>query len=327
MLFRFLLNLKHIKIYLQNLDEIRMKLKVLCIIPTYNAVRDLERLLKSLAFQSAEFDTIIIDSSSKDGTKELAQRRIDEVVVIPSESFNHGGTRQQMIDLKNNYDIYVFLTQDAYLAEKNSISNLIEYFSNSDIGAVCGRQLPHKNASLFAKHAREFNYPGFVKLKDRSDIPALGIKTAFMSNSFSAYRREALVDVGGFPNDLIFGEDMYVAAKIILSGWKIAYAGNAICYHSHNYTIKQEFRRYFDMGVFHNRQPWIRKIFNGLNSEGWSYIKAELNYLGVKKIYLWPFSILLNFVKFAGFRLGLLEKKLPLFLKKKMSMSKSYWDK
>ncbi|WP_257214197.1 glycosyltransferase family 2 protein, partial [Pseudomonas amygdali] len=48
-------------------------LRVACVIPTYNGRKDLERLLDSLATQTASFDTLIVDSSSSDGTLELAQ--------------------------------------------------------------------------------------------------------------------------------------------------------------------------------------------------------------------------------------------------------------
>ena len=42
------------------------------------------------------------------------------------------------------------------------------------------------------------------------------MKTAFNSNSFAAYRRKALKDVGGFPINTILSEDMYVTAKMLL---------------------------------------------------------------------------------------------------------------
>ena len=114
-----------------------------------------------------------------------------------------------------------------------------------------------------------------------ADAAELGIKAAFMSNSFAAYRREALMAVGGFPKHVIFAEDMYVAAKMLMAGWKVVYEGSACCRHSHNYTIIEEFRRYFDMGVFHAREPWIRENFGGAGGEGLRYVKSELKYLGL----------------------------------------------
>ena len=84
---------------------------------------------------------------------------------------------------------------------------------------------------------------------------------AFISNSFAAYRVSVLKEVGGFPDDVIFGEDMFVATKMLKAGYKIAYAAGACVYHSHDYSLWQEMKRYFDMGVFHAREPWICLLY------------------------------------------------------------------
>ena len=175
-------------------------------------------------------------------------------------------------------------------------------------------------------HARFFNYPEGLQTKAIVDVPKLGIKTAFISNSFAAYRGEAWREVGGFPAHLIFAEDMYVAAKMLLVGWKLAYTGHAQCRHSHNYSISDEFERYFDMGVFHAREPWIRERLGGAGGEGVRYVKSELKFLGFRYIYMWPNSIWRNAVKLLGYKLGQQESKLPISLKKKLSMNKRYWD-
>lgn len=301
-------------------------LRVACIIPTYNGRADLERLLDSLGRQSATFDLFVVDSSSSDGTLELANTRVPSVVSIPSSQFNHGGTRQMMVGLNPGYDVYVFLTQDAYLEDPDAIVHLLEPFADSHVGAVCGRQLPHLDATPLAQHARLFNYSEASLVKSFEDVPALGIKAAFMSNSFAAYRGEALLAVGGFPEHVIFAEDMYVTARMLLAGWKVAYAGNARCRHSHNYSVREEFRRYFDMGVFHAREPWIREQFGGAGGEGLRFVKSELAYLGLSRIYLWPSAIFRNACKLLAYKLGQKEKGMSLGLKKKLGMYKRYWD-
>jgi rhamnosyltransferase len=59
----------------------------------------------------------------------------------------------------------------------------------------------------------------------------LGIKSIFISNSFAAYRRSALLAVGGFRKDVIFGEDTVTAARLLLSGYQVAYSAQACVYH------------------------------------------------------------------------------------------------
>ena len=301
-------------------------LKVACIIPTYNGRQELERLLDSLARQQAEFDTFIVDSSSRDGTWELAQTRCKNVLRIDSKDFNHGGTRQMMVERNPDYDVYVFMTQDAYLQDPSALAAITQPFTDPQVGAVCGRQLAHLDAVPLAQHARQFNYPPTSHIKSLEDIPVLGIKTAFMSNSFAAYRRKALMQVGGFPLHVILSEDMYVTAKMLLAGWKVAYEGLACCRHSHNYTLKEEFRRYFDIGVFQAREPWIRQQFGGAGGEGLRYVKSELKFLGPQRLLSWPGSLVRNAVKLGAYKLGQQEKKLPGSWKKKLGMYQRYWD-
>ncbi|MBV2132946.1 glycosyltransferase [Pseudomonas sp. MAP12] len=303
-----------------------LKLRIACIVPTYNGRNDLVRLLDSLEHQTASFDLFVVDSSSKDGTQELVSARVRNVVTIPSSQFNHGGTRQLMVSQNPNYDVYVFLTQDAYLEDSRAIERLVEPFSNERVGAVCGRQLPHHDATPLAQHARFFNYPERSKVKSLADAPALGIKTPFMSNSFSAYRGKALLEVGGFPDHVILSEDMFVAARMLLNNWKVAYAGGACCRHSHNYTLAEEFCRYFDQGVFHAREAWIRQNFGGAGGEGLRYVKSELKFLGVSRLYLWPSAIVRNACKLLAYKLGQKEQQLSIGLKKKLGMYKGYWN-
>lgn len=311
-------------------EDMRDELRVACVVPTYNGKKDLERLLDSLKIQIVDFDLLVVDSSSSDGTTELAKERlasgeISQLVIIPSSEFNHGGTRQRIVKDYPGYDVYVFLTQDAVLEDKNALAAILEPFSDSHIAAVCGRQLPHHDASLLAQHARLFNYPGTSQIKSKADISILGIKAAFMSNSFAVYSGKALEAVGGFPDHVIFAEDMYVAAKMLLADFKVAYSGEAVCRHSHNYTLIEEFRRYFDMGVFHAREPWIRQQFGGAGGEGIKYVKSELKFLGLKHIYLWPSAIVRNALKLIAYKFGQHEAILPLSIKKKIGMYKGYW--
>lgn len=300
-------------------------MRIACIVPTYNNRHELERLLASLKGQTLSHDLVIVDSSSSDGTAELGQIHADLFVSINQRDFNHGGTRQSMVDRLDEHDILVFLTQDAELVEPDALRKLVAWFEDPTIGAVCGRQLPHRDANPFAEHARLFNYPPNDRVVDQNAIRDHGLKSAFMSNSFAAYRRTALVAAGGFPTNVILAEDMHVTARMVLSGWKIAYASDAACRHSHNYTVMEEARRYFDTGVFHIREAWIRERLGGTGGEGRRYVMSELRFLGFRRIWLWPASLYRNIFKLIGYKLGQNEARIPVKLKRKWSMHRGYW--
>jgi len=300
--------------------------KVGIVIPTLNAGPNFESLLESFkSLPNTNFRKLIIDSSSNDQTADISVQKGWEIEVIERKDFNHGRTRQFAVDLLSDCDLLIFLTQDVVITNPNVIDLLISPFNDQTIGAVCGRQLPHLNANPLASHLRIFNYSNESCIKDFKDIKKNGLKTAFMSNSFSAYRRKALLEVGGFPKNIIFGEDMYVAAKMILSKWRLSYEANAYCYHSHNYTLLEEFRRYFDVGVFYNRESWLNDNFRGGGPEGIRYVKSELKYL-IRNNFFWiPRSIFSIFFKFVAYKLGKNEKMLPVSFKKMISMNKTFW--
>jgi len=300
--------------------------KVGIVIPTLNPGSSFEQLLESLELLPFKnLRKLIIDSSSSDQTADISVKKGWELEVIRRKDFNHGGTRQFAVDLLSDCQLLIFLTQDVIITNPGVFNSLISPFSDPKVGAVCGRQLPHLDANPLAVHLRNFNYPKQSIVRDFKDIEKNGLKTAFMSNSFAAYRREALLEVGGFPKNIIFGEDMYVTAKMILSEWRVSYEANAYCLHSHNYTFLEEFKRYFDVGVFFNRELWLNDNFGGGVGEGLSYVKSEFIYLISNNFFWIPRSIFSNLCKFIAYKLGKNERFLPVSLKKVMTVNKMFW--
>ena len=301
-------------------------MEVIVIIPTCNAGDEWSDTLKALVGQKCNCEKLIVDSSSIDSTAVLARKFGLPTSIIDKSEFNHGGTRQRAIHDAGAYDVVVFLTQDAILQDEESLTKIIRYFEDDNVAAVCGRQLPRKSAKPIEVHARTYNYSSKPAVRSMKDAIFYGLKTAFISNSFAAYRVSALNEVGGFPDDVIFGEDMYVATKMLMAGYKIAYAADARVYHSHDYSLWQEMKRYFDMGVFHARELWIRQELGGAEGEGLKFVVSELKYLYKNAFWRIPESIIRTLFRYAGFRLGLIEKRLPLWLKKKLAMNKGYFE-
>ncbi len=301
-------------------------MKTAIIVPTLNPGAGWPEWISVLLSSGvAVNDVYIIDSGSKDNSIQYSVDAGFNVQKIPPGTFNHGGTRQQAVDYLQGYDVAVFLTQDAILSSTKSIHNLISKFVSPDVGAVCGRQLPRHEAGCIETHARLFNYTKKSVINTFDDINEKGLKAIFLSNSFAAYRISALKGVGGFPDNVIFGEDMYVAAKMLLNNYNVAYAADACVYHSHSYSITQEVKRYFDMGVFHAHEPWIRKEFGSAENEGIKFVLSEFKYLLNHAFWKIPEGVLRTLCRYGGFRLGLLEQSLPLKVKMFFAMNKGYF--
>ena len=297
------------------------------IIPVYNPGGKFERLLEMLQRQTVGSSSVlIIDSGNQHGyQRKLKGKKGFLVKQIPNNEFNHGGTRQMGMDMFPAADVYVFLTQDAILADEHAVERLIACFDDIDVGCAYGRQLPHEEATFFARVARAHNYGETGYVRSFEDRAKFGMKTCFISNSYAAYRSEAMKAVGGFPTDTILSEDMYVAAKMLMQGWKVAYASDACVYHSHNYSIWQEFKRYFDIGVFHAREGWIRETFGQAEGAGLKFVKMEVQEILRTNPLLLFEMVMRDGMKFIGYRLGIRERRLPRNLKRHISMTRKYW--
>ena len=223
-------------------------------------------------------------------------------------------------------EILIYLTQDAIPSDTDAFWNILAAFENPWIGAAYGRQLPRFGAGPIEAHARYFNYPPISRICDSESRKTVGFKAAFSSNSFAAYRRPALDQVGGFPSDTIFAEDSIVFARLQMAGWKTAYVADATVIHSHEYTIREEFSRYFDIGVFHTRESWIEMEFRTPYGEGLQFVISEIRYLFPRHIHLIPLAALHTLAKSIGYHLGRREAYLPIAAKRALSMHKNFWN-
>ncbi|MEE3660428.1 glycosyltransferase [Brenneria sp. g21c3] len=302
-------------------------MKVRIIIPTYNGGELWRKICAAIKKQSEDFDSVlVIDSSSSDNTCQIAEDAGFQIIKINKEEFNHGGTRNLGVASSIDADIVIFLTQDA-IPEPGCIKSILSVFNDPKVAVAYGRQLPHDDANPIATHARNFNYGVESHVLGLDDKKTYGIKTVFASNSFSAYRISVFKDVGGFPINTILSEDMYLSAKAVLAGYKIAYVAEAMVKHSHNYTPIEEFKRYFDIGVFHHDESWIRNEFGGASGEGKRFLISEFLFL-MEKRSMWIFRACIhNMMKIVGYKLGKNHTKLPMPILKKLSMHKGFWNK
>ena len=213
------------------------------IIPALNAEKELPGLLKALSEQTTQADEIILtDSESTDRTRQIAEAEGVRVIPILRKDFDHGGTRDMALRATTG-DIIVFLTQDAIPADKFFLANLIRPLEQEKVAVVTGRQLPKENATPMEKLVREFNYPAASHIRSEADVEKMGIKAFFCSDVCAAYNRRIYLELGGFDHPLKTNEDMFYAARAIRGGYRVAYEADARVFHSHNFTLKEQYRR------------------------------------------------------------------------------------
>jgi rhamnosyltransferase len=217
------------------------------------------------------------------------------------------------------------MTQDAYLTSPDMLEKLIQPLVENQAAVSYGRQLPHQNAGFFGSFARAFNYPENGHIRSLKDVDHYGVYTFFCSNSCAAYLNSALDDVGGFPH-VLFGEDTAVVAKLLHQNHSIAYVAEATVFHSHDYSLREEFSRHFDIGLARHSYQDLIKAGGKDSRRGAAYVKTLLKTLVKENPFQIPYAILQIAAKYCGYRLGQSCLNAPKWVKKSLSSQRYYWD-
>lgn len=309
-----------------------MKSKISIFIPTKNAGRQFHHVLNQISNQKEkDFEIIIVDSDSTDQTLEITKKFSEKfklkfpikVYKIKPEEFGHGKTRNFALKYANKSSKFiVFLTQDAIPANNQWLSSLIENFKDKKVAGVFSRQIPKKNARETEKFFYNYYFPDkkIIKLNKKYSLFPENI---FFSNVSSAIKKDLLKKYP-FDESLIMSEDQKWAKDVIEKGYKTIYEPKSAVIHSHNYSLKQIFQRYFDSTMSLNE---IEKgNFKNFIKIQIKYFLNQYKYVLNKNTFLVPYFILYDISKNLGAIFGLNEKRLPLFLKKTFSMHKYYWE-
>lgn len=298
------------------------------LIPTCRPQSSFGELLKRLNHQSYPVRNILVVNTGESHWNPEFETIVPNLYVrhISEKEFDHGGTRRDLADL-SDADILLFMTQDAVPADGQLVEELVKTFGHPAVRAAYARQLPAADCRILERFTRSFNYPPEPDIKDRDDLPTLGIKTFFCSNVCAAYDRRTYEKLGGFVRRAIFNEDMIYGGRLIQNGYAIAYAADAKVIHSHNYSCVQQMKRNFDLGVSQADHP---EIFRGYPSEG-----EGLRLVKKSAAHVWKIGkpILLfqlffqSLFKYLGYFLGKHYRILPGFLVRACTMNRNYWIK
>ena len=210
------------------------------VIRTFNEAKYLPGLLKSLETQSyRDFEIVLVDSGSMDGTREIAAAYAHKLLRIDSHDFTFGYSLNVGVDAASGS--YAVLVSAHTLPVSNDwLRTLIEPLYREDTAMCYGRQLGWSTSKFsealdlgrtFGNHRKVLHPPNF-----------------FGHNANSAIRKGLWLE---HPFDEVLPglEDIEWAKHWMLQGYQVVYNPEAALYHIHEEQWRQIQRRYYREAV------------------------------------------------------------------------------
>jgi glycosyltransferase involved in cell wall biosynthesis len=181
--------------------------KVSVIVPTYQEAKGIESFLRQFERQTlprAEFELIVVDGGSRDGTQDIARALADRLILQTSEGI--GGARN---DGAAAARADVLATTDADCrVPPDWLERIVSDFVTPDVVAVCGPDGPIDGG--FKARLLYFFVRGIIRIAAIAGLYGTG-------GTNSAFRKRAFLAVGGY-RSMAHSDDIDLGVRIRSQG-------------------------------------------------------------------------------------------------------------
>src|SRR3989339_77152 len=185
---------------------------------TYNRLESLKRSLASLlVLDYPEYEIVIINDASNDGTAKYLETLKDQKIKIVTHAKNLGLSEARNSGIKSAKYDFVASIDDDCVADKFWLKNLMAGFTSEDISFVFGQVF----------YISE-NYHGYFPERLVKNIGAM-----WPMGGNIVYRKKVFEKIGYLNSDFFYynNEDSEIAIRAIANGFEYARAPQAIIIH------------------------------------------------------------------------------------------------
>ncbi|MEO8286628.1 MAG: glycosyltransferase [Chloroflexota bacterium] len=211
------------------------------VVPAYNAeatLRDCLHALTKLKID-APHEIILVDDGSTDATPHIALEFTPAVKLLQQPHSGASAARNAGVAQAEG-EIILFTDADCEPVP-DWASTLVAAIQNGADGAKGTYRT--RQSSLVARFVQAEYESKYRRMEGRTEID-------FVDTYSAAYRREILLEAGGFVEGLPFVEDQELSFRLAESGYRLVYAPTAIVYHRHVASLTNYIRRKFGIGYW-----------------------------------------------------------------------------
>lgn len=278
-----------------------MKIDIVC--PIYLPNEKVINLFDSFHYQKGvEIENIIcpITISNQDAFFiDYCKKNNITYFLLEKKYFSHSFTREKCIRESCKNSIVILLSQDVEFVDEYTLFNLAKSIESNECVYAYSRQISLTKG--IERYTREYNYLEESKLYEPGDI---SFSSLFASDACSALNREVFLSLGGYQGiNALMNEDQLYSYIVLSNGYKKKYAADSIVIHSHNYTLKSLYKRYYLSGKANKEMPYNKLIKTTLSGKKlFSYcFKRALKEKDIKSLFL----LIPNFTaRYLGYKKG-----------------------
>jgi biofilm PGA synthesis N-glycosyltransferase PgaC len=248
---------------------------VTVLIAAYNEDQSIAQTIQAILAQSypADISVIVINDGSSDQTVasvRTLQIKHPNIALIDrvtnggkAAALNHGLARCQT-------NVVISIDADSYVL-KDGIRHLVGRYLSDPIQtkAVAGSILVRNSRENWITKAQEWDY--FLGIASIKRVQSLFQGTLVAQGAFSLYERDTLIRLNGWPE--MVGEDIVLTWKILLAGFRVGHAEDALAFTNCPNTLRQFIKQ---------RQRWSRGLIEAFKVNPRILFKPRLT-----TMYIW----------------------------------------
>jgi len=271
-----------------------MKDFVSVIILQYNNTDYLDRCLKSLKkTKYKHFEVIVVDNNSKDNSVEFMKKNYPDIKLVENEK-NYGFAEGNNKGVKYTNGEYLFFLNNDVEVDPNWLGEIVKTMKNEDV-AACQPKV------LSLRDKKKFEYAGAgggfidkygygicrgrvydIVEEDEGQYDD-EIDVFWVCGVALCIKKDIFVKAGMFDKDFfVYGEEIDLAWRLHLLGYKLKYVPKSIIYHLGRGTAGEKIRTWY----------WLHRNHAVLLFKNYSLLTL---------LRIMPIKILLEMMAFAAF--------------------------
>ncbi len=293
-------------------------LNISVVIPNYNGVHlfpfTLPALLDALGDSGRQFEIIIVDDCSTDGSIKYLKENFPQISVL-SNQHNSGFSKtinKGIIAARN--ELVLLLNSDVKLC-RNYFNEQLQYFEAADTFGVMGKITGWED-DIVQDAAKYPKFEGFKLKTSFNYLPDTGeahnIYSMYLSGANALVDREKLLQLGGFDElySPFYMEDVDLSIRAWRVGWKCYFEPLSICRHRTSTSIASKEKKNFIRIIYNRNKMYFHAIhLEGLLLAGW-YVQTFFELLF--RIITLRFDYLQSFIAFMKTMNGVMQSKTAL---------------